>query len=171
MRLWDKSKQHETSLSDSEDEGTGGRKHRQSHKGKDRAGSTESKRQRPSSSGAQAQQPAASTSAPVRITPPTGPPSTTPPGSPRVVAAATTESQPPPPASTDPAAPSQSAPVIPASEPTGTVDASTAPVVAVGNAQLASGGVGSAATHNTQPTEEGVDVQSWVSQVKTSLGQ
>lgn len=32
-RLWDKSKQHENSLSDSEDEGIGGRKHRQSHKG------------------------------------------------------------------------------------------------------------------------------------------
>ncbi|KAI9636688.1 uncharacterized protein MKK02DRAFT_33823 [Dioszegia hungarica] len=32
MRLWDKAKVHETSLSDSEDEGTGGRKHRQSHK-------------------------------------------------------------------------------------------------------------------------------------------
>lgn len=32
MRLWDKTKQHETSLSDSEDEGTGGRKHRQSHR-------------------------------------------------------------------------------------------------------------------------------------------
>lgn len=32
MRLWDKNKQHETSLSDSEDEGTGGRRHRQSHR-------------------------------------------------------------------------------------------------------------------------------------------
>ena len=32
MRLWDKTKQHETSLSDSEDEGTGGRRHRQSHR-------------------------------------------------------------------------------------------------------------------------------------------
>ena len=31
-RLWDRSVQHETSLSDSEDEGTGGRKHRQNHK-------------------------------------------------------------------------------------------------------------------------------------------
>lgn len=32
MRLWDKNKVHETSLSDSEDEGTGGRRHRRSHK-------------------------------------------------------------------------------------------------------------------------------------------
>jgi hypothetical protein len=31
-RLWDKSKQPETALSDSEDEGTGGRRHRQNHK-------------------------------------------------------------------------------------------------------------------------------------------
>lgn len=32
VRLWDKTKQHETSLSDSEDEGTGGRRHIQSHR-------------------------------------------------------------------------------------------------------------------------------------------
>jgi histone deacetylase 1/2 len=32
VRLWDKTKQHETSLSDSEDEGTGGRRHAQSHR-------------------------------------------------------------------------------------------------------------------------------------------
>ncbi|WOO83505.1 Histone deacetylase RPD3 [Vanrija pseudolonga] len=32
MRLWDKEKQNENSLSDSEDEGTGGRRHRQSHR-------------------------------------------------------------------------------------------------------------------------------------------
>ncbi|WWC64138.1 histone deacetylase RPD3 [Kwoniella dejecticola CBS 10117] len=32
LRLWDKEKQNENSLSDSEDEGTGGRRHRQSHK-------------------------------------------------------------------------------------------------------------------------------------------
>ncbi|KLT40983.1 hypothetical protein CC85DRAFT_286912 [Cutaneotrichosporon oleaginosum] len=32
MRLWDKEKQHEASLSDSEDEGLGGRRHRQSHR-------------------------------------------------------------------------------------------------------------------------------------------
>ncbi|ORY24791.1 hypothetical protein BCR39DRAFT_545951 [Naematelia encephala] len=32
QRLWDKSKQHEASLSDSEDEGYGGRRHRQNHK-------------------------------------------------------------------------------------------------------------------------------------------
>lgn len=32
VRLWAREKQHETSLSDSEDEGTGGRKHRRSYK-------------------------------------------------------------------------------------------------------------------------------------------
>lgn len=32
VRLWDREKQNENSLSDSEDEGTGGRRHRQSHR-------------------------------------------------------------------------------------------------------------------------------------------
>ncbi|CAD6584257.1 MAG: histone deacetylase [Tremellales sp. Tagirdzhanova-0007] len=44
QRLWDKSKQHENSLSDSEDEGLGGRRHRQSHKGAPENGSMSKKR-------------------------------------------------------------------------------------------------------------------------------
>ncbi|KAK8843374.1 histone deacetylase RPD3 [Kwoniella newhampshirensis] len=44
LRLWDKEKQHETSLSDSEDEGTGGRKHRQNHKESPPSGVTMKKR-------------------------------------------------------------------------------------------------------------------------------
>ena len=43
-RLWDKSKQHDNSLSDSEDEGMGGRRHHQSHKGVPENGSTGKKR-------------------------------------------------------------------------------------------------------------------------------
>ncbi|WWD21108.1 histone deacetylase RPD3 [Kwoniella shandongensis] len=46
QRLWDKEKQHETSLSDSEDEGTGGRKHRQNHKETKSNGSDSLKKRR-----------------------------------------------------------------------------------------------------------------------------
>lgn len=53
MRLWDKNKQHETSLSDSEDEGTGGRRHRQSHRDAASNGTRQKRRSRsPRSNGA-----------------------------------------------------------------------------------------------------------------------
>lgn len=55
VRLWDKTKQHETSLSDSEDEGTGGRRHRQSHRDSASNGSRSKRRSRsPRSNGTSA---------------------------------------------------------------------------------------------------------------------
>ncbi|BEJ11682.1 hypothetical protein CspHIS471_0201420 [Cutaneotrichosporon sp. HIS471] len=66
MRLWDKEKQHEATLSDSEDEGLGGRRHRQSHReGSDKASSKRRRSKSPrlvSGPGSAAGQPAAAPS-------------------------------------------------------------------------------------------------------------
>ncbi|BEI96555.1 hypothetical protein CcaverHIS631_0201440 [Cutaneotrichosporon cavernicola] len=63
MRLWDKEKQHEATLSDSEDEGLGGRRHHQSHReGSDKASSKRRRSKSPrlvSGPGSAAGQPAA----------------------------------------------------------------------------------------------------------------
>jgi hypothetical protein len=183
VRLWDKSKVHETSLSDSEDEGTGGRKHRQSYKeGKDRGSSAESKRPRASASASGQQAPAQPPSAVPRhlLDSRTGLPSpNTQPESPlpeTMSEAPTSALRPNAPTSQSPGGQTSAPPAVPVvqpsqvSSPVATVSGAIAPAVAIGNAPLASGGLAATGTtHRTQPPPEGgVDVQSWVTQVISS---